>query len=115
MSDKFILDGHNPVEEQDLMKWGQWFEKANRIVKKDRLEVTAKRGFSKEEHNLGFVEVSTVFLGLDHSFGGGVPLLFETMVFGGKMDGELDRCSTWEAAEKMHEAMIHKVRAEGVI
>ena len=42
------------------------------------------------------------------------PLAMYKMVFGGKMDGETDRCSTWEGAEKMHEAMCHKVRAAGV-
>lgn len=36
-------------------------------------------------HNqFGDVEVSTVFLSWDHSFGDGEPVLFETMVFGGE-------------------------------
>ena len=30
----------------------------------------------------GGVSVSTVWLGLDHSFGRGVPVIFETMIFG---------------------------------
>lgn len=30
------------------------------------------------------VRISTVFLGLDHSFGGGPPVLFETMIFGAR-------------------------------
>ena len=44
-------------------------------------------------------EASTVFLGLDHQLTeDGPPLLFETMVFGGPLSGETDRCSTWELA-----------------
>jgi hypothetical protein len=32
------------------------------------------------------------------------------MIFGGPLDQECDRCSTWEAAEKMHEKMMERVR-----
>ena len=46
--------------------------------------------------------ISTVFLGLDHSWGDGPPLLFETMIFGGKHDGYKTRCSTWAEALEMH-------------
>jgi hypothetical protein len=48
------------------------------------------------------VEVSTVFLGLDHAWGKGPPMLFETMIFGGEHDQYQERCSTWEQAEEMH-------------
>lgn len=55
------------------------------------------------------VKVSTVFLGLDHSWGDGPPLLFETMEFGGPRDGDCDRCSTWDEAEAQHAAMCRRV------
>lgn len=110
--DNYILDGHAVVKEPDLIKWGAWFEKGNRTVKKTRLEVSMTNGLTKKDKKLGFVEISTVFLGIDHAFDGGEPLLFETMVFGGEMDQEMDRCGTWEAAEKMHEAMCYKVKAQ---
>lgn len=42
--------------------------------------------------------VSTVFLGLDHAFMGGPPLIFETMIFGGPMNEFMDRYSTEEKA-----------------
>jgi hypothetical protein len=45
------------------------------------------------------VRISTVFLGLDHAVGGGRPLIFETMVFGGHLDGEQVRSSTYDEAE----------------
>ncbi len=46
--------------------------------------------------------VSTVFLGIDHSFTGGKPVLFETMIFGGEYDGEQWRYTTWDDAEAGH-------------
>ena len=104
MGSKYILDGKTPVAENDAMKWAVWFENANRIVRKDTATVKlAGRA-------IGEVRVSTVFLGLDHSLGVGPPMLFETMVFGGALDQEQDRCSTWEAAEEMHELMCERVK-----
>ena len=58
----------------------------------------------------GDVHVSTVWLGLDHSFGEGPPLIFETLVFGGPLDGEMDRYSTLEQARAGHAAMLERVK-----
>jgi len=55
-------------------------------------------------------EVSTVWLGLDHQFGDGPPLIFETMVFGGELDQECERYSTEEEAKAGHERWIQKVQ-----
>jgi hypothetical protein len=61
-------------------------------------------------------KISTVFLGLDHSFGEGKPLLFETMVFGGKFDQETNRYSTWDEAEAGHiEMCIKFLGLDGVL
>jgi hypothetical protein len=52
------------------------------------------------------VRVSTVFLGLDHGFGFATehgPVLFETMVFGGRLDGHMERSRTREDALHTHE------------
>ena len=57
------------------------------------------------------VDVSTVWLGLDHSFGDGPPLIFETMVFGGNLDQEQERYSTESEALVGHAAMCEQVRA----
>src|ERR1035437_632572 len=35
---------------------------------------------------IGKVNISTIFLHIDHRFGDGSPLLFETMIFGGEHD-----------------------------
>ncbi len=88
-----------PVVEPDLITWAMWFEKAeNRFV--DKTEIG------------GEMIVSTVFLGLDHNFGDGPPLLWETMVFGGELDREMNRCSgSREQAEAMHRDMIERAQA----
>jgi hypothetical protein len=97
-TDKYILDGHKAVVEKDLMKWAAWFENANRAV--GRTEI------SKD------VSVSTVFLGLDHQFGEGPPLIFETMVFGGPLDQQEERYSTWEEAEAGHKHWVEKAKGD---
>lgn len=90
MSEHYILDGKKP-KSVDLLEWARWFETADRIVAK-----TLING----------VKVSTVFLGLDHSFGGGPPLLFETMIFGGGHDDYCERFETWEQAEAGHQEAV---------
>ena len=92
---KYILDGHEPVKCNDLMKWGQWFETADRHVDKTMI---------------GDIKVSTVFLGLDHLFGDkGDPILFETMIFGGEHDQWQDRYSTWDAAVEGHNKAVSMI------
>ena len=60
---------------------------------------------------VGDSHVSTVFLGLDHRFSGvGPPILFETMVFGGPLNEEMERYSTYDEAESGHLAMVERVR-----
>jgi hypothetical protein len=76
MSKYYKLVGTTPVAVDDLIDWAQSFEGVKRRVAFDKV---------------GNSEISTVFLGLDHSFGRGAPLLFETMVFGGELDQEMKR------------------------
>jgi hypothetical protein len=76
------------VLELDVLAWGRWFETADRHVGMDVLP--------------DGVRVSTVFLALDHAFGGGRPILWETMIFGGPHDGYQDRYTSREAAEAGH-------------
>lgn len=56
------------------------------------------------------VEVSTVFLGLDHNWGIGPPLLFETMIFGGVHDEYQERYSIWDEAEAGHARAVALAR-----
>ena len=95
---KYILDDNgNPKEERDLLKWAAWFGDSGekRIVAKD---------------TIGESKVSTVFLGLDNSFGGNVPILYETMIFGGKEDGYQERYATKEEAVAGHKKAISLVK-----
>ena len=64
---------------------------------------------------IGAVEVSTVSLEFDHQYGDGPPLLFETMVFGGPMDGSQWRYATLEEAEKGHCAIMGLVAIDHFI
>jgi hypothetical protein len=57
------------------------------------------------------IMVSTVFLVLNHAFGDGPPLWFETMVFGGADDQYCDRYHTWADAEAGHAAVVAKLKA----
>lgn len=99
MTDKYILDDEgNPVPEDDLTKWGEWFES---IGDGRRVERTC----------IGDVEISTVFLGLDHGYGSGPPMLYETMIFGGEHDSYQERCSTKEQAQAMHKRAVERVQA----
>lgn len=91
----YKLEGHTPVQCADAYEWAHAFELAARTVAVDMV---------------GAVKVSTVFLGMDHAFGGGKPLLFETMVFGGPLDQAQDRCSTWEEAEAQHAVWVERVK-----
>jgi hypothetical protein len=93
----YVLDEHNnPVVEPDIHKWGAFFSNHDRR----RVAKTAQ----------GEVEVSTVFLGLDHGFAASErPILFETLVFGGEHDGDMNRYATWSEAEEGHKRMCSRV------
>lgn len=62
---------------------------------------------------IGDTRVSTVFLGIDHQFGDGPPLLFETMVFSSNQDLDeyCDRYATWDQAAAGHQKIVAMVRA----
>ena len=54
--------------------------------------------------------ISTVWLGFDHQFGDGPPLIFETMVFEGPLNAEQIRYSTEAEAVAGHDQMVALVR-----
>ena len=61
---------------------------------------------------IGEVLVSTVFLALDHQYGNGPPLLYETMVFVDGESGEWQwRYHTRESAEIGHRRVLEAVLA----
>lgn len=93
--DTYVLDDDGkPTPCSDPMKWGRWMGTARRHVAHDQV---------------GNVRVSTIFLGLDHSFFGGAPVLWETMVFGGALDGRQRRYTSREAALAGHAELLSKI------
>ena len=93
MSEHYILDGKKaiPATFQEWLDWSVTEKNAGRDY--GRVAQTVKDG----------VNVSTVFLGLNHAWHGHEPpMIFETMIFGGEHDQWQDRCSTWAQAEAMH-------------
>ena len=59
------------------------------------------------QSSLGKVWVSTIFLSIDHNLTGvGDPVLFETMIFGGKHDGYQRRYTTYKDAKAGHKAAV---------
>ena len=94
MSQYFTLDNRKAVP-CDLHTWGRMMA-----------DIGSRR---VAETTIGETRISTVFLGLDHSFGHGRPLLFETMVFGGPHDGRQERYATRADAAVGHGQMIEKV------
>ncbi len=53
-------------------------------------------------------KVSTVFLGMDHGWGRVIPVTFESLVFGGALDGEMERYTTREAALIGHKLLVNR-------
>ena len=101
MTKRYILDNEgNPKQEPNLIKWAQWFEDID-----NRQVATTIVGDD--------IRISTVFLALDHDFTNeGPPILFETMVFGGKLDDYQRRYVRIEEARAGHEATVEKVKRE---
>lgn len=93
----FMLDDDgNPVREDDVVAWGRWYETADRIVRQDLV---------------GEAGVSTVFLGMDMAHFGGPPVLYETRVFYGPLDGAETRYQTRDQALAGHADTVELVRA----
>lgn len=97
----YVLDENGqPRLEPDLLAFGAWYESAECHVADDDIDG---------------VRVSTVFLGIDHNHGGGAPILFETMVFGGAFNEAQERYHTREEAIAGHKAWVKEVKAASQI
>ena len=104
----YVLVGRTPIA-VDMLSWAESFEKR---LRDGRTTGTDPWRVARDE--LDGCGVSTVFLGLDHRFGGsGDPILFETMIFGGPLDGEQWRAATYDEAERCHAAAVTRARIAG--
>lgn len=91
----YILVAHEVIPCPDPREWGRFMEDNNaRTVKQEIVMSKEHDGQVVRE-----VTVSTVFLGLDHNWYRGRPILFETMTFGGRRERPEDL---------LNNACIHK-------
>lgn len=96
-----VLKDKKVIPVKDVMEWAKMFEGpvSDRIV---------------AHTDIGDIRVSTVFIGMNHRMGGPKDLWFETMVFGGPLDGQQWRCETYEEAESDHKEVIELVKSAGI-
>lgn len=94
----YTLNADNHVVEvSDFVTWGKCMEADRRVA---YTQITSK------------MDVSTVFLGIDHRIGGkGPPVVFETMIFGGPLDHHEWRYTSYDDAQTGHKAAVRKARA----
>lgn len=89
-------ENHNPIpcDFWELIAFNS--DPENKIVKRD-------------EFKFDNIYVSTVFLGLNHAWRDGPPILFETMIFGGPHDRYQERYCTWDEAVAGHQRAIEMI------
>lgn len=81
----------------NMIQWGELFQNPDyKIVKRDQI---------------GDVKVYTVWLGMDHGFLNELPIIFETMVFGGEFDQYQERYATEQEALAGHKKIVGRVNA----
>jgi len=82
-----------PVE-CGFLEWVEYFESPDRLLNNTYIP---------------FTRISTVFLGLDHSFYFGPeetePILFESMIFGGSFDSTQWRYATYQESQEGHKQL----------
>ncbi len=93
MSLFYYLNDDHTVKACSCDEWANQFETMDRQLKVDKVKD---------------LNVSTIWLGLNHNYFGGEPLLFETMIFKGHMEsmGYCNRYSTWDEALEGHKKAI---------
>ena len=88
----------NPVPCENLLDWARWFtdNEDRRIVSYD---------------TISNVDISTVFLGVNHNLYREVPMIYETMIFQKEGDNRvLDRYPTREAALRGHCTILEAMK-----
>lgn len=95
MSEWYVLDENKKPVQVDMLTGAKAMQEQNRVVAKDIV---------------GESRISTIFLGLDHGWGDGPPLVFETMIFEGPEDGFQERYYTWDEAEAGHKKAVELVK-----
>ena len=104
MSMWYILDNNHKLVTSTGIESSKWMEENPKRKTVGYDELTDLNGDD--------VRVSTVFLGLDHSWlGYGKPILWETMIFGGQNDQAYqERYASYEQALEGHQKAINFIK-----
>ena len=98
MACAFVLDGHTAKR---VSSFEEWCEAAH--ARRETIRVSGVDPWRVARTTVGDgIDVSTVFLGIDHTLGAGPPMIYETMIFGGPYAEYCERYSTWEEAHAGH-------------
>ena len=98
MTGYYVLDGENKAIPATAKEFSEFVsDPFRKVVSRTELP--------------GDVQISTVFLGLDHGWGRGDPVLFETMIFGGEYDQHMWRYTSRDGAVVGHLAVLDALRA----
>jgi len=96
----YILRDGKVVEEPDYQTWASWYESVYEGVREVAQTDTAHSS------------VTTHFLAMSMTLAqDDPPMLFETRVKGGWLDGEWERFASPAEAKRGHDAWVEKVRA----
>ena len=91
MTPYYKLEGQIPVAVESFMEWSLWMLSAKTIVMINELKDSI---------------ISTRFVGIDLNLGScnseSKPMVFETLVMGGAMDGKRNFYPTWDEAIQGH-------------
>lgn len=101
----YTLDKDNNAVPGTLAEYVAWTKGLNKDT--DLLRWTKQ----VDDTTIDDSRISTVFLGIDHNWGAGPPVLWETMVFGGELDQEQVRYRSHDAAVVGHKVMVKRVKA----
>jgi hypothetical protein len=99
MSKLYILDDDNNPVKSTINEFVDWEE------------AYPERKAVKQEY-VDDVYISTVFLGLDHAWNSDVPVLWETMIFGGEHDQYQERYTSYKDALEGHEKALELVNKQ---
>ena len=105
------LVGHDVVPVADVREWAEWFEATSKMPGPAGRATMRHVG----DDEIAGLHVSTVFLGINHGWGEGPPLWFESMIFGGKLDGMQQRYATWDQAAAGHAFVLALAKGEAGI
>jgi hypothetical protein len=96
----YTLDNNNkPIAAASVIEAAKWLDEnlERKVVKQDYI---------------GDILVSTVFLGLDHAWNSDIPVLWETMIFGGEHDQYQERYTSHEDALEGHKTALTLITKE---